>query len=273
MFQRSVHPNNLPSRQHTDCLYLPVEKPTVHPNFKLWFITREDAYHSIPGTSETVWLGFFWRPSAVFIDLFWRVDSDGANVCATPRLEPTVQLEGGAKQFPSAVGLTCQVSVHERHHQWRHVSSTSLCHLPLCVAAETKSLRPRTGVQLVGQLHRTLYQRYVKNWRDSLLKRTQEDFLALVSAFTDTARPCEDRNTALCYMAGETFRSLVVPWFQTKTIVCQTRCDSEYCVWRPRTQHFRLGGNGEHGEGLPPKRVPSLVLSRQHSGRNRQQFW
>lgn len=42
----------------------------------------------------------------------------------------------------------------------------------------------------------------------SLFERTQEDFLALVSAYTDTARPCEDKRTALCYMAGKTPKHL-----------------------------------------------------------------
>lgn len=42
----------------------------------------------------------------------------------------------------------------------------------------------------------------------SLFERTQEELLALVSAYTGTARLCEDKSKALCYMAGETFKRL-----------------------------------------------------------------
>lgn len=42
----------------------------------------------------------------------------------------------------------------------------------------------------------------------SLFGRTQEDLLALVSAYTDTARLCEDKTKALCYMAGEELKQV-----------------------------------------------------------------
>lgn len=45
----------------------------------------------------------------------------------------------------------------------------------------------------------------------SLLERTQEDFLALASAYTDAARPCEDSSQALCYMAGQTPQQFSLP--------------------------------------------------------------
>lgn len=48
-----------------------------------------------------------------------------------------------------------------------------------------------------------------------VLERTQEDFLTLVSAYADTARLCEDKSKALCYMAGEKFKqvNLVILFF------------------------------------------------------------
>lgn len=45
----------------------------------------------------------------------------------------------------------------------------------------------------------------------SLLERTQEDFWALVSAYTEAARPCEDSSQALCYMAGQTPQPFTLP--------------------------------------------------------------
>lgn len=44
--------------------------------------------------------------------------------------------------------------------------------------------------------------------RFSLFERTQEDLMALISAYIDTARLCEDKSKALGYMAGEKFKQV-----------------------------------------------------------------